>query len=412
MFDLTDTSTPDEVAIDAKPKLPQNPTSSVFGQTAGFLPGPQTLPPVQTLYGSGHVGRLDASPTPTASSASIPELPEVTQPSVHLTTVSDVPPSSEPLPSYASQLADARFQLPAPPLHSSSPVPLVSDSFGWVGPTPGPEPGLAWGGIGIRIGALLLDSIFFYIFIVIIAEVMDSPGLKTVNGVIQDQGLAYVIGATSVLISLFYVPVCWFLFNGTAGQRMLSLRVVRSSDGGKLSVGRILLRYLVWAFCLCLLVPAIIAGITAVFNPKKRAWTDYAGDSVVVKVLPDNPRPSRTVLDFDVNVVVAPIVKRWAEKFGYTLDVDETNGSYHCVRDSEGQRGLGLQHIHLDLLIKDNKTHAEAWIKSNPLARTLSFGNPAEMSISSGGLRNWYTRRFARKQVNSLLANLGGPEIT
>ena len=82
------------------------------------------------------------------------------------------------------------------------------------------------------------------------------------------------------------VPVCWYLLEGTPGQRLLRLRIVRASDGERIGIGRILLRYLVWAFCLwAFCIPAVIAAVVANDHPQKRAWTDLAGDSVVVRTL-------------------------------------------------------------------------------------------------------------------------------
>ena len=138
--------------------------------------------------------------------------------------------------------------------------------------------------MGIRTGALVLDFIFFCVFGVVLSVIMNAPGFETVDGRVQYQALANVIDFVSWSIFLLYVPVCWYFFEGTAGKRLLGLRIVRASDGGKLGLGRVLLRYLVWAFCLGVcFIPAVIAAVVGNEDPHKRAWTDYAGDSVVVK---------------------------------------------------------------------------------------------------------------------------------
>jgi uncharacterized RDD family membrane protein YckC len=156
---------------------------------------------------------------------------------------------------------------------------------GWSAPVPpGPTPGLAWGGIGIRTGALVLDFFFFCVIGFVLAEIMHTPGLQTVNGTIRDQSLASAIDLVSWLTFLLYVPVCWYFLEGTAGQRLLGLRVVRASDGRKLGIGRLLVRYLMWAFCLCALcIPAVIAAVMGAEDPQKRTWIDQVGDSVVVR---------------------------------------------------------------------------------------------------------------------------------
>ena len=137
--------------------------------------------------------------------------------------------------------------------------------------------------MSVRVGALLADLVFFGIFVVVMSVIMHTPGLQTApDGTIQYQALADFIDVCCWLSVLLYVPVCWYVFGGTVGQRLLGLRVARASDGKPLGVGRVALRYLVWATCLCLIVPAVIAAAVAAGDPQKRAWTDFAGDSVVV----------------------------------------------------------------------------------------------------------------------------------
>jgi uncharacterized RDD family membrane protein YckC len=145
-------------------------------------------------------------------------------------------------------------------------------------------PGLAWAGVGIRVGALVLDFLFFCVFGLVLSMIMHTPSLETVDGTIRDQTLANVIDFSSWTIALLWVPVWWYFSQGTPGQRALGLRIVRASDGGRLGIGRVLLRYFVWSLCLCALcIPAVVAAVVADADARKRAWTDYAGDSVVVR---------------------------------------------------------------------------------------------------------------------------------
>jgi uncharacterized RDD family membrane protein YckC len=87
------------------------------------------------------------------------------------------------------------------------------------------------------------------------------------------------------LFALIYHPTCWYLFEGTPGQRAVDLRVVRASDGQSLGVGAVLARYLTFCIFTVLFPLGIIAGFIAANDPFKRAWHDQLTGSVVVQRL-------------------------------------------------------------------------------------------------------------------------------
>jgi len=264
------------------------------------LPPPQTLPPQQAFPPqlTNPLGATESASTwpPTAAPAFGPMPGDYRQPAYPPAPNYGPMPGYPPQPGYPPPAGymppPVGYALPQAypyPGYGYSPVPpgYGYGPAGWSSPVPpGPIPGLAWGGIGARAGALTLDLVFFCVFGVVLSGIMHTPGLQTINGTVQDQTLANVIDLASWLIVLLYVPVCWCILEGTPGQRLLGLRVVRASDGRKLGIGRILLRYVVWAFCLgALCIPAVIAAVIASDHPQKRAWTDFAGDSVVVRTV-------------------------------------------------------------------------------------------------------------------------------
>jgi uncharacterized RDD family membrane protein YckC len=147
----------------------------------------------------------------------------------------------------------------------------------------GPVPGLVWGGIGPRIGAMLLDLVFMLIALMVAALVAEAFGVQ--HYVTHD---VYSTGATAsyltwCILAVAYPPTCWWAFQGTVGQRVLGLRVVRLTDGASLGVGSTTLRFLIWAVCTLPVIPGAIAAIMAQDNPMKRAWWDDAAGSVVVR---------------------------------------------------------------------------------------------------------------------------------
>ena len=145
---------------------------------------------------------------------------------------------------------------------------------------PGPEPGFRWGGIGARFGALVIDAV-----IVIASEIALSLAVTGGGGNSRGSTPAW---ATAVFVmwwlcALAYHPACWYVFGATPGQKALSLRVVRAYEGAPLSLGAVLVRYLLFFFVTVLFPLGIVSGILAINDPFKRAWHDQVARSVVVK---------------------------------------------------------------------------------------------------------------------------------
>ena len=86
------------------------------------------------------------------------------------------------------------------------------------------------------------------------------------------------------VFALAYFPVSWWAFQGTLGQRLLRLRIVRARDGGPLGVGETTIRFLLFAVCMgFFMIPAIIAAVMAADNPTRRTWWDDAAGTMVVR---------------------------------------------------------------------------------------------------------------------------------
>ena len=147
----------------------------------------------------------------------------------------------------------------------------------------GPQPGLEWGGVGVRFWALIVD-VFLFIG-VFMAWAIGSAALgiptKEVDGV-SPPGTLWFTWFLMILV-LIYHPVCWYFWGGSPGQKALGLRVARSSDGQSLGVGAVLVRYLVFSVVTLLLPLGIISALVTANDPFKRAWHDTAARSVVVR---------------------------------------------------------------------------------------------------------------------------------
>ena len=127
----------------------------------------------------------------------------------------------------------------------------------------GPAPGVVFGGFWIRVVAFIIDGIILGIIQGVLLSAAGSAG----------QGLASVI-------SIAYFIILWGTTGQTIGMMPFGLRVVRNADGGKLTWGNAILRYigLIVAFA------ALLIGVIWVaFDPRKRGWQDMIGGTVVIK---------------------------------------------------------------------------------------------------------------------------------
>jgi uncharacterized RDD family membrane protein YckC len=82
-------------------------------------------------------------------------------------------------------------------------------------------------------------------------------------------------------VLLGYMPWMWWKKGATLGQKAMGIRVVRAVDGGPISGGQAVLRY----------IGFFVSGavfdlgfIWAAFEPRKRAWHDIIADTVVIHV--------------------------------------------------------------------------------------------------------------------------------
>jgi uncharacterized RDD family membrane protein YckC len=147
----------------------------------------------------------------------------------------------------------------------------------------GPFPGIAWAGVAVRLGALMLDTIIAAVAFVIASLIASAFSTRGLDGRIEYEPAGYAIIWLCVLAVFLYQPLCWWRLGATLGQRALGLRIVRDSDGLPLHLGAVIMRYVVWFVLMLTVVLAIIAAVVAAENPAKRGWHDEASGSVVIK---------------------------------------------------------------------------------------------------------------------------------
>jgi uncharacterized RDD family membrane protein YckC len=149
---------------------------------------------------------------------------------------------------------------------------------------PGPAPGIAWAGVAVRLGALILDTVIAAIGFVACSVFASSFAIHGPGGsIVRYEPAGYAILWVCFLTIFLYQPLAWWRLGGTPGQRALGLRVVRESDGLPLHFGAVILRYVVWFVLLLTVIPAIIAAVLVAEHPAKRGWHDEASGSAVIK---------------------------------------------------------------------------------------------------------------------------------
>ncbi|HEY5472549.1 MAG TPA: RDD family protein, partial [Candidatus Limnocylindrales bacterium] len=127
----------------------------------------------------------------------------------------------------------------------------------------GPAPGLEFGGFWLRVAAYIFDVILLGIIGVILSSALGAAGQ-----------------AMGALIFIAYFIGLWGTTGQTIGMMLLGLHVVRNLDGGKITWGNAVLRFvgLFVAFA-CL----YIGVIWVAFDSRKQGWHDRIGGTVVIR---------------------------------------------------------------------------------------------------------------------------------
>ena len=144
-----------------------------------------------------------------------------------------------------------------------------------------PPAGIRYAGFWIRLGAYVLDSVavdgvtFALLNATKPIRCVTSDGTTCLPGTTTVSPLLYVFSA----IPVAYFVVLWAL-GGTAGQRVLGLRVVNATSGANLGFGRAVLRYVGYLVSVAVL---FVGLVWAAFDPRKQGWHDKVAGSVVVR---------------------------------------------------------------------------------------------------------------------------------
>src|SRR4030066_248912 len=138
-------------------------------------------------------------------------------------------------------------------------------------------------GLGLRIGAFLLDIIILFVVTTLTLWVGFSLGSIVFN--IREENFINVI--VPLYLILFFLSTTYFVFlqgfsGKTIGKMLFGIRVIRT-DGESIGFWDALIR---WVGYFISLIFIFIGFIWAVFDPKRQAWHDKFAETYVVKEYP------------------------------------------------------------------------------------------------------------------------------
>ncbi len=148
-----------------------------------------------------------------------------------------------------------------------------------------------YAGFWIRFGAWFINSfVVGFAFGLPVSLLFPHQGFLStstctqfVSGMCTSSTTTYVLAATTLpdfLVTGLYFVLTWWLAGGTAGQRLLGLRVVDQTSGERISLRQSVVRFFgyllsIWVLCLGL----IWAGV----DTYKQGWHDKLAHTDVVR---------------------------------------------------------------------------------------------------------------------------------
>src|SRR5664280_2438516 len=139
--------------------------------------------------------------------------PQVAYPSQESMPPGYMPPVYGPPPAYGPPIY-------GPPGFSGYPQQAYPPGYGYpVAYYPGPAPGLLWAGIGRRLAALMIDAGIVFASLLIAYALMSMAGMYKTSTGYEYTPAATVIDLFWFFFVISYHPACWYVFEGSVGQR-------------------------------------------------------------------------------------------------------------------------------------------------------------------------------------------------
>lgn len=153
--------------------------------------------------------------------------------------------------------------------------------------------GVVFCGFWVRVAAYLIDGIIIGIPMAIVIGIVFATTMSGAlsSGDEQEVAAAAMASAGVFIIVYLLMFVAVWLYEammtssaagGTIGKRVMGMRVVRGTDGSRLSFGRATGRFFAKVF-ITGIIPFGIGYMMAGFTERKRALHDMIADTVVIK---------------------------------------------------------------------------------------------------------------------------------
>ena len=148
----------------------------------------------------------------------------------------------------------------------------------WQAPDPeaGPAPGIEFASPGARLVGYIVDIFIQFVVVVVL-------GVVSIVLAVIFWPLSVISALLIIAVSILYFPYFWVQSGQTPGMSVMKIKVVRDADGGPITWGPAILRWI--GFWISTVV-FYIGFIWIFVDKRRRGWMDLLGGTVVVAVPP------------------------------------------------------------------------------------------------------------------------------
>jgi uncharacterized RDD family membrane protein YckC len=155
---------------------------------------------------------------------------------------------------------------------------MSGPNVNWAGPDPeaGPAPGVEFASPGARLVGYIVDIFIQFVIVFVL-------GASAIILAVILPVLSFIPALLIILVSILYFPFFWVQSGQTPGMSLMKIKVVRDDDGGPITWGPAILRWI--GFWVSTFV-FYIGFIWIFVDKRRRGWMDLLGGTVVIAAPP------------------------------------------------------------------------------------------------------------------------------